>query len=215
MTVHEPTYRRAVRGEPAWDIAQLFPAQREWSVGDYLGLNTNRRVEFDDGVIEFLPMPTEFHEFLLQFLYRALCAFVEPRRLGMPMFAGIRVRIAGNKFRQPDIAFMLAANSHRRHNRYWLGVDLVMEIVSEDDPSRDFVKKRREYAKAGICEYWIVDPKRREITVLTLQGDQYIQHGVFGLGRKATSRSLKGFAVSVTRLFKAAEAARNSGSADD
>ena len=215
MTVHQPTYHRAIRGEPTWDIAQLYPSQGEWSIREYLGLNTNRRVEFDDGVLEFLPMPTEFHEFLLQFLYKALCAFADPRGLGTTMFAGIRVRTSGNKFRQPDIAFMLVANSHRRHNRYWLGADLVIEIVSEDDPSRDFVTKCREYARAGISEYWIVDPKRRQITILALQGGEYIEQGVFGLGRKASSKLLRGFGVSVTRLFKAAEAARKSGSAED
>jgi hypothetical protein len=89
MTLHELTYRRAVRGEPTLGHRAAFPWQGEWTVEEYLALNTNRHVEFADGVLEFLPMPTEFHEFLLQFLYRPLCAFVEPKRLGTPMFAGI------------------------------------------------------------------------------------------------------------------------------
>jgi len=45
----------------------------------------------------------------------------------------------------------------RRHNKYWEGADLVKEVVSgsEDDRQRDLVTKRREYAQAGIPEYWI------------------------------------------------------------
>jgi hypothetical protein len=31
------------------------------------------------------------------------------------------------------------ANDPRRQNQYWLGADLVVEIVSPDDPERDTV----------------------------------------------------------------------------
>ncbi len=45
----------AVDPEPAWEVAHLFPAQGHWSEEEYLALNTNRLVEFDQGVIEVLP----------------------------------------------------------------------------------------------------------------------------------------------------------------
>ena len=79
-----------------------------------------------------------------------------------------------------------------------------MEVVSDDDRRRDLEIKRREYATAGISEYWIVDPKLRSITVLVLDGKQYVEHGVFALGERATSRLLSGFAADVTATFGAA-----------
>lgn len=50
------------------------------------------------------------------------------------------------------------ANDLRRQDAYWTGADLAVEVVSEDDPGRDLITKRLEYAQAGIPEYWIVDP---------------------------------------------------------
>ena len=78
------------------------------------------------------------------------------------------------------------------------------EIVSPDDPERDTHVKRRDYAEARIPEYWIVNPMDETITVLTLAGDAYAEHGVFGRGRQADSVCLDGFAVTVADVFDAA-----------
>ena len=53
--------------EYAWELATLYPAQGDWSEVEYLELtdHSNRRIEFTDGRLEFLPMPTEIHEALL------------------------------------------------------------------------------------------------------------------------------------------------------
>jgi len=79
-----------------------------------------------------------------------------------------------------------------------------MEVVSEDDPDRDYVDKRSEYAKAGIREYWIVDPRTRSITLLTLRGRAYLERGVFKDGQAVASAQLKGFSVDVSEVFDAA-----------
>ena len=88
----------------------------------------------------------------------------------------------------------------------WLErVDLVMEVVSPDDPKRDLVKKRREYAQAGIPEYWIADPRSRTITVLILNDPsdrKYSVHGKFGVGEVATSHLLPSFSVPINAIFK-------------
>lgn len=50
---------------------------------------------------------------------------------------------------------------------------LVVEIVSEGGEDRDYVEKREEYLHAGIQEYWIIDPKAREMLVLEREGDTW------------------------------------------
>jgi Uma2 family endonuclease len=95
------------------------------------------------------------------------------------------------------------ANDPRRQNRYWLGADLVIEIVSPDDPERDTKVKRADYAEVGIPEYWIVDPNDETITVLTLTGDAYREHGTFRREESADSLVLDGFVVSVSAVFDA------------
>ncbi|MGN6758293.1 MAG: Uma2 family endonuclease, partial [Thermomicrobiales bacterium] len=88
-------------------------------------------------------------------------------------------------------------------DRYWLGADLVLEVVSADEPARDLITKRREYAEAGIPEYWIVNPLDTTITVLVLRDGQYTEHGVFTRGQRATSALLPEFAVDVAEVFAA------------
>lgn len=98
---------------------------------------------------------------------------------------------------------LLDIDDSRRQDRYWLWADLVVEIVSPDKPERDLVEKRYDYAEAGIPEYWIVNPLDRTMTVLRLDGDAYVEHGVFGRGARATSALLPGFAVEVAAVFAA------------
>jgi Uma2 family endonuclease len=194
--------------EPTWEILPLFPEQGEWSEEDYLSLeeklDTHRLIELVDGRIEVLPVPTEEHQSIVFFLTQALYAFVKPRRLGKVLFSGLRVRMRARNFREPDVVFLGSRNEVKRGNRFWRGADLVMEVVSEDDPDRDYVDKRSEYAKAGIREYWIVDPRTRSITLLTLKGRAYLERGVFKDGQAATSAHLKGFTVNVSEVFDAA-----------
>lgn len=96
---------------------------------------------------------------------------------------------------------MLDSADLRRDDRYWHGADWVLEVVSPDKPERDLVEKRQEYAEAGIPEYWIVNPLDETITVLALQGDVYVEHGIFIRGQQATSALLIDFAVSVDETF--------------
>jgi Uma2 family endonuclease len=86
-----------------------------------------------------------------------------------------------------------------------------MQVISPDDPKRDLEDKRDDYAAAGIPEYWIIDPEQRRVLVLSLEKGHYAERGVYGVGRKATSGLLKGFSVDVSKLFKSANAVRNSG----
>jgi Uma2 family endonuclease len=182
----------------------LTALQGIWSVEQYLRLTdqTNRLIEFTDGRIEVLPMPTENHQAMLEWLFLALRVFIE-RLGGKVRFAPLRLLMRDGKFREPDILLIRNANDPRRQNRYWLGADLVVEIVSEDNPERDTKIKRGDYADAGVPEYWIVDPLNTTITVLVLDGDEYAEHGVFHRGDQATSKLLDGFNISVDELFDA------------
>ena len=185
-------------------VLNLAPLQGRWTAEQYLLLTdqTNRPIEFTDGAIEVLPMPTEYHQAILELLFLAFRAFVE-RLGGKVRFAPLRIQIRADKFREPDILLVRDADDPRRQNRYWLGADLVVEIVSPDNPDRDLREKRADYAEAGIPEYWIVHPEEQTITVLKLEGDAYAEHGVFARGENATSALLAGFTVLVDSVLDA------------
>jgi Uma2 family endonuclease len=201
MSASAITPQTSPPGEPTWEVALLFPEQGTWSEEEYLALSGNRLIEFSHGYLEVLTMPTTTHQLIVLYLYRALASFVEGQNLGLPVVAPLRVRLWPGKFREPDVVFMLAANSARIREEFWEGADLVMEVVSDDDRRRDLDTKRREYAQAGIPEYWIVDPQQSLITVLRLDGTQYTVHGQFGRGSQAASTLLPGFTVDVAAVF--------------
>jgi Uma2 family endonuclease len=186
--------------ELTWEIARLFPPQGAWSEEEYFGLNTNRRIEYCNGRLEFLPMPTIFHQLIMKFIFLQLDAFVTDRKLGLVVPAGYKVRVGSGRYREPDIVFIAVAHMSGIDKQYCKKADLVVEVVSEENRPLDIETKREEYARAGIPEYWIVDPEEETITVLVLKSrlKTYVEHGRFGKGTRATSKLLPGFSVDVT-----------------
>ena len=194
------------QGDPAWEVAFFYPPQGNWSECDYLRLDQagGRIVELVRGRLEVLPMPTILHQLIAKFLFARLDVYVGIRRLGTVLFAPLPVHLGPEHYREPDIVFF-------RPERVPVGkeypelADLVMEIVSDDAESRkrDFEEKRRDYAAAGIPEYWIVDPQEQAVTVLALDEKQYRVHGEFKLGTQATSVLLPEFSIDVSELFAA------------
>jgi Uma2 family endonuclease len=192
-------------GNYAWELATFFPQQGTWSESSYLDLTDDieGRVELTDGRLEFLPMPTEVHEAMIQFLFMALYQFVNDHALGKVYTNGIRLRIRRDKIRLPDIIFLHKDHFHARHNRVWDGADLVMEVVSDDakDRRRDYSEKLGDYAEGKVAEYWIVDPERRTVEVHRLNGGAYALAGSYMPGQRAESVLLSGFGVDVAELF--------------
>lgn len=194
---------------PAWDVALLFPPQGQWSVDEYLSLTegANHLVEYTSGNIEVLEMPTLAHQRILRYLFVLLSKFVDRRQLGEVFFAALPVQLTEQMYREPDVIFVGHSRRAAPQDLYLKHADLVMEIVSDDSKSRkrDLVTKRMDYATSGIPEYWIVDPVKKRITVLALEGLDYVTVGESSPGEQAISRLLEGFSVDVAMVFQAAE----------
>jgi Uma2 family endonuclease len=195
--------------EPVWEIATFYPLQGDWTEEDYFALEANSGnwlIELNNGFLEFPPMPDPFHQDIVAFLFAAFQAYLRDHDFVRPYFAPLPIRLWPGQIREPDIAVF---EHHRLTNKRKApdGADLVVEIVSpgEEARERDLKTKRREYAKAGIREYWIVDPEEGTITVLALTGKSYKVHGVFKAGDIATSKLLKGLKIAVSEVFAAGE----------
>ena len=195
-------------GEPVWELARLFPNQGTWSEEAYLALDTGRLVEYSQGFIEVLSMPTLGHQRIVRFLFALLMAYIEANKVGSEvLFAPLPVRLGRREYREPDIVYLSAERLQQPMGDYPQGGDLFMEVVSggRSDRERDLIHKRRDYARAGIPEYWIVDPEEKAIIVLRLEGDEYVEHGRFGPGQVATSHLLPGFEVAVDEVWATAQ----------
>ena len=66
--------------------------------------------------------------------------------------------------------------------------------------NRDYQTKREEYHACGLLEYWIVDPLKRQMTVLTRRGDVW-HEAVFRGEQVIISLVLPGFATTVAELW--------------
>lgn len=199
---------RSKRGEPAWDIALLFPMQGEWSEEEYLSLaeSMNWMIELNDGVFEVLQMPAVLHQRIVQLLFKMFEAYALATHAGEVFVAPLPVRLWEKQFREPDLVFVRPGRVEdpRASLR---AADLVVEVVSpgKESRKRDLQDKRRVYAKASIAEYWLVDPEARTITVLQLVGKKYVEHGKFRGDTEATSVLLPGFKVNVATVFAVGE----------
>jgi Uma2 family endonuclease len=185
-------------------VLELLPTQGGWTEEEYLWLTdrANRPIEFTDGYIEVLPMPTSMHQAILLLLTLKFFQHLDPRG-GKVRFSPLRLRLRSGKFREPDLMVLLDANDPRDHNRHWSWADLVLEVVSPDKPERDLIVKRSDYAETGIPEYLIVNPLNQTIAVLELRGDTYVEHGVFRSGQQATSVLLPDLTIDVDAIFAA------------
>lgn len=86
----------------------LLPLQGLWTEEQSLRLTdqTNCFIEFTEGYVEVLPMPTRKHQAIPRFLFLDLLAFVQ--RLGGTVFyAPLCVRVAPGRFREPDLVLLL------------------------------------------------------------------------------------------------------------
>jgi Uma2 family endonuclease len=185
-------------------LEEILPRQGSWSENEYLVLtdHRNRLIEFTDGFLEPVPTPTDKHQSVLQFLFLAFLRQIEARG-GKVQFAPLRLRVRPGKFREPDLIMLRSALDPRRQDRFWLGADLALEVVSEVKPERDLVEERGDYAEGGVPEYWIVNPQSETITVLRLNGDTYEEAGTYRRGEAAASELLPGFSIPVAAVFDA------------
>ncbi len=89
---------------------------------------------------------------------------------------------------QPDI--MVICDQDKLDGKRCNGApDFIIEIVSPGNPADDYIRKLYYYQKAGVREYWIVDPRRRMVTVNFFQEnllniqysfDSTVRVGIFG-----------------------------------
>ena len=189
-------------GQATVEILSLFPKQGEWTEADYFRLpETNRIIELSKGKLIMTPAPTTQHQKISGKLYFSLYGYVSENNLGEVCYSPLDVRLWEGNIRQPDITFMSNEHLDRITRQFWGIPDLVIEILSESTIDVDKESKYLEYKKAGIPEYWIIDPFRQIIEVFALEGGDYITFGRWGIGKIAKSKLLDGFEVRVDEIM--------------
>jgi Uma2 family endonuclease len=105
---------------------------------------------------------------------------------------------------QPDLLFVRA---ERRgiigHDAVGGAPDLVVEILSPGTEARDRGYKKSLYARFGVAEYWIVDPKAQAIEVHAPGTDGYARKGLYRSGDRFASPLFPGLMLPLDEVFEA------------
>ena len=139
----------------------------------YEALPEDARAEVFDGQIYYMASPSQIHQSILLELSTLLNSYVKSRKGDCKVFpAPFDVKLSDHPLTivQPDI--MIVCDKGKLDESRCNGApDFIIEIVSPGNPSDDYIRKAYYYKNYGVREYWIVDPKRRMITVNYFEGD--------------------------------------------
>ena len=184
------------------EVAQLWPPRGQWTETDYFALpETNRFIELSKGELVMPPHPTHTHQLIVFELATRMRAFVREQDLGLVQIGPLPVRLWPGKIREPDILFMAREHSHRIAEQAYGPPDLTVEVLSPSTRRTDRLEKMVEYARAGVREYWIVDPHGRTVEVFVLREGAYELLGKWEEGGEARSEVLAGFRVAVDEVL--------------
>jgi Uma2 family endonuclease len=160
--------------------------QRRMTLKEYLTYDdgTETRYELVDGVLVEMGTESTINTRIAVFMIMALARLgLSADRVGIKQKLQVRSNFVSA--REPDLMIHSDASSLAIEGRSEACVSLddpnplvVIEVVSpgaesSDNYQRDYEQKPQEYAARGIPEYWLIDPARRVVWVLTLKGDAY------------------------------------------
>ncbi len=135
---------------------------------EYLALEDDGfRYELIDGVVVTTPSPTLEHQDVRGEIEWQLRTFVRKNRLGW-VISEVDVKLGESLVYRPDLIFLSGSRLSRLPKRITIAPDLAVEVLSPSSIALDQKTKLADYQRAGVIEYWIVDPTSGSIMFLRL-----------------------------------------------
>ena len=138
-----------------------------FSLEQYEALPEDVRAEVFDGEIYDMASPTEDHQIISMELSTILNTYIKSKKGACRVFhAPFDVKLNDNPLTivQPDL--MIVCDRSKLDGKRCNGApDFIIEIVSPGNPADDYIRKLFYYKNFLVREYWIVDPRRKTVTV--------------------------------------------------
>ena len=179
------------------------PQQGSWTYETYAAIpEDGNRYEVVDGVLYTTPAPNFGHQGVAGEIFAFLREYARQTGTGKAMIAPADVELAPGIVVQPDVFFVQAAARAGPLVTRLIGPpDLVVEVASPSTATYDRSTKLNAYARAGVPEYWIVDPNAKTVELRVLEGEEYRSEGLFSGGAQLPSAIVPGLAATVEEFF--------------
>jgi len=148
-------------------MLSLQPQSQITTLEQYEVLPEDARAEVFDGQIYYMASPSQDHQTISTELTTILNSYIRNSKSSCRVFhAPFDVKLSDRPLTivQPDL--MIVCDKNKLDGKRCNGApDFIIEIVSPGNPSDDYIRKLYYYKNAEVREYWIVDPRRKTVTV--------------------------------------------------
>jgi len=183
--------------------------ETRFTYGDYLTWDDGERWELIDGVpYNMSPAPRVRHQRILGELHRQFAnwLFDKPCQVFLAPF-DVRLPEADESDElvetvvQPDLS-VICDRTKLDETGCRGAPDLIVEILSPATAHKDLNEKFDRYERAGVREYWIVDPTGQTARIFTLSPEgNYGRPEAYGAGDRVTVGILPEIEIDLTVVF--------------
>jgi len=173
-----------------------------YTVDDFFAvIPDGQKADLIGGRIHEEPSETPRSNGITGFIQFLLDGYVSSRGLGLVFSHRVAFVLGDHDALEPDLAFLRAERRDRVGARHVDGgPDIAVEVVSRDSRQRDYVEKKRLYSRAGVSEYWLVDPLQRRVEFYRLEDGEYVL-APLERNRYFRSQAAPGFWLDIEWLF--------------
>ena len=148
-----------------------------YTYADYCNWDDDEKWELIDGVPYAMAAPSFSHQSASRDIAFQIHQFLRGKKCKV-LYAPLDVRLNAdtldNTVVQPDI--LVVCDESKIDKAGLVGVpDMAVEILSPSSSSHDMIRKYNLYMRAGVREYWIVDPELQTVVTNILEDGRYIR----------------------------------------
>ena len=156
--------------------------EKIYTIEDIYALPDGERAELIDGKIYFMSSPNVDHERICKKLIRTIDDYIEGNNGNCESFiapCAVFLNNDNTTYVEPDV--FVVCDPNKIDNKGCHGApDWIIEVVSPSSRTLDYLIKANKYHDAGVKEYWIVDPRDKQVTVYNFEDEMTISSYHFG-----------------------------------